>query len=272
MVAPDFELLRRASTEAWLMWLGHASFLASLGGERFLVDPVFSQHAGRLYRRYLPPPLTIDQLPELTAVMVTHNHYDHLDRAALRALPEAVPVVVPEGLGSWMRRCGRRQVVELRWWRQTIIGGLRITLVPACHWSRRGVFDTNRTLWGGCVVEGSGTSIYHSGDTSAANDFDSIADRFPSLDAAMLPIGGYQPGWFMERYHLTPEQAGEAFLAVGAERLVPMHWGSFQLTDEPLSEPAERIETWWWSHEPGDGRSLHLLAVGEHTVLGNTDV
>jgi L-ascorbate metabolism protein UlaG (beta-lactamase superfamily) len=272
LVAPDFELLHRESNEPWLMWLGHASFLATLGGERFLIDPVFSKHAGWLYRRYLPPPLTMDQLPEVTAVMVTHNHYDHLDRAAIRALPEAVPVVVPEGLGSWMRRCGRRHVVELRWWQNTTIGELQVTLVPACHWSRRGVFDTNRTLWGGYVVEGRGASIYHAGDTSAANDFEVIAERFPTLDAAMLPIGGYEPGWFMERYHLTPEQAGEAFLAVGAKRLVPMHWGSFQLTDESLSEPAERIESWWRAQGPGDGRSLHLLAVGDHTVLGNTDV
>jgi L-ascorbate metabolism protein UlaG (beta-lactamase superfamily) len=263
MVTPDCELIHRGSIEPWMMWLGHASFLGSLGGDRFLIDPVFSNHVGWLYRRYLPPALACDQLPEVAAVMITHNHYDHLDAEALRALAKDIPIVVPEGLGAWMRRRGHRRVVELRWWQQTSIARLRITLVPACHWSRRGVVDTNRTLWGGYVVEGKGASIYHAGDTAAANGFGEIARRFPSLDAALLPIGGYEPGWFMERYHLTPEQAGEAFLAVDAQRLVPMHWGTFQLTDEPLSEPAERISSWWQAQGPGDGRSLRLLAVGD---------
>jgi L-ascorbate metabolism protein UlaG (beta-lactamase superfamily) len=249
------------------MWLGHASFLGSLGGHRFLIDPVFSPHAGWLYRRYLPPPLTIAQLPTVNAVLVTHNHYDHLDADLVRLLPPNTPVIVPAGMGRWMQRRSRKRVIELEWWQNTEMNGLRVTLVPACHWSRRGVFDTNRALWGGFVVEGAGISIYHSGDTARFPGFTEIGRRFPDLDAALLPIGGYQPEWFMEHYHLNPEQAGRAFVDLGARRLVPMHWGTFQLTDEPLSEPIDRMRSWWRQNGPGDPYRVDILDVGESLKL-----
>lgn len=244
------------------MWLGHASFLGSLAGHRFLIDPVFSAHAGWLYRRHLAPALAIDQLPPIDAVMVTHNHYDHLDAAVYRSLSQRVAVIVPAGMGRWMRRRGRTKVIELQWWQRTEIGDLLITLVPACHWSRRGVFDTNRVLWGGFVVEGGGTAVYHSGDSAWFSGFAEIGRRFTGLDVAMLPIGGYEPAWFMEHYHLNPEQAGRAFVELGAGALLPMHWGTFQLTDEPLCEPVERMRTWWHDHGPDNPRRLHLLEVG----------
>jgi L-ascorbate metabolism protein UlaG (beta-lactamase superfamily) len=254
-----------------LAWLGHASFLGSLGGYQFLIDPVFSRHAGWLYRRHLPPPLTIGQLPEIEAVMVTHNHYDHLDAELIRALAPGVAVVIPEGMGRWMRKLGRQRVIELQWWQPTDIGKLRVTLVPACHWSRRGIFDTNRVLWGGYVVEGAGVSVYHSGDTASFEGFGEIGRRFPGLDAAMLPIGGYEPAWFMEHYHLNPDQAGRAFLELGAQRLLPMHWGTFQLTDEPLAEPIDRMRWWWRQNGPDDSRRLHDLDVGATLILSQAD-
>jgi len=271
IVEPDLDLIRGETTEPRLAWLGHASFLGSLGGHRFLIDPVFSHHAGWLYRRYLPPPLTIGQLPELEAVMVTHNHYDHLDAELIRALPREVAVVVPVGMGPWMRRRGRKGVIELEWWQPAEVGGLHITLVPACHWSRRSVFDTNRVLWGGYVIQGYGHSVYHSGDTAWFEGFGEIGRRFPEIDAAMLPIGGYEPAWFMEHYHLNPEQAGRAFLELGARHFVPMHWGTFQLTDEPLCEPIDRLRSWWRQNGPGDPHHLHDLDVGASFVLGATD-
>ena len=270
IVGPDFDLLQSRSSQPWLTWLGHASFLGSLGGHRFLIDPVLSAHAGWLYRRHLPPPLTIDQIPTVSAVLVTHNHYDHLDIGLIRALPAELPVVVPDGMGRWMEKNGRHHVIELQWWQEAEVGDLRVTLVPACHWSRRGVFDTNRVLWGGYVVKGGGNSVYHSGDTASFNGFGEIGRRFPKLDAAMLPIGGYEPAWFMEPYHLNPEQAGRAFLQTGARRLVPMHWGSFQLTDESLCEPADRMRSWWLSEDPGEDKSLDLLAVGETLLMAET--
>ncbi len=264
---PDLDLIHNGGDEPWLTWLGHASFLGALGRRRFLIDPVLSDHAGWLYRRHLPPPLTLDQLPEVDVVMVTHNHYDHLDAAVFRALPERVTVIVPAGMGRWMLRRRRGHVIELGWWRQAEVAGLRITLVPACHWSRRGVFDTNRALWGGYVVEGGGYTVYHSGDSSWFGGFDEIARRFPAIDVAALPIGGYRPAWFMEHYHLNPEQAGRAFLALGARRLLPMHWGTFQLTDEPLCEPIERLRRWWSEGERARPQALAVLEVGASLLL-----
>jgi L-ascorbate metabolism protein UlaG (beta-lactamase superfamily) len=262
IVDPDIDLIHGNTSEPWLTWLGHASFLGSLSGHRFLIDPLFSPHAGWLYRRLLPPPLAIDQLPEVEVVMVTHNHYDHLDAGVYRSFRDQVTVVVPKGMSRWMRRCGCTRVIELQWWQQADVEGLRITLVPACHWSRRGIFDTNLALWGGYVIEGDGHSVYHSGDTASFKGFGEIGRRFPELDAAMLPIGGYQPAWFMEHYHLNPEQAGSAFVDLGARRLIPMHWGTLQLTDESLCEPIDRMHSWWQTNGPDPPRRLDVLDVG----------
>jgi L-ascorbate metabolism protein UlaG (beta-lactamase superfamily) len=271
MVSPDPDLISVGSTEPWLTWLGHASFLGSLGGRRFLIDPVFSAHAGWLYKRFLPAPLSIDQLPRIDAVLATHNHYDHLDAGVYRRLRDTVTVVVPLGMARWMRHLGCTQVLELGWWDQTEVSGLRITLVPACHWSRRGVFDTNYALWGGYVVEGGGFSVYHSGDTAWFDGFDEIRKRFQKLDVAMLPIGGYEPTWFMEHYHLNPEQAGRAFVACGARKLIPMHWGTFQLTDEALCEPIDRMHSWWHDQGPGNPHRLEVLDVGASLEFGGPD-
>jgi L-ascorbate metabolism protein UlaG (beta-lactamase superfamily) len=272
IVQPDLDLIHGNSGNSWLTWLGHASFLGSLAGLRFLIDPVFSSHAGWFYRRHLPAPMAIAQLPEIDAVMVTHNHYDHLDEAVFRSLPAEIAVIVPEGMGRWMRRRGRQRVIELRWWRHTQVDGLRITMVPACHWSRRGIFDTNQVFWGGYVISGGGFSVYHSGDTAWFDGFSEIGRRFPALHAAMLPVGGYEPAWFMEHYHLNPRQAGEAFCDLGARCLIPMHWGTFQLTDEPLCEPVDRIRAWWQREGPTNPRRIEVLDVGESLILDDPHV
>ncbi|HEX4951821.1 MAG TPA: MBL fold metallo-hydrolase [Thermoanaerobaculia bacterium] len=252
----------------FLTWIGHSSFLGRLGGASFLVDPVFSQRIGTFYPRYGEPGLRIAELPPLAALLISHNHYDHLDRPSLRALPPEAPALVPLGLGRWFRRWAPRPVVELAWWQRVELGSLAVTFVPARHWSNRHGWDVNRSWWGGFVIEGGGRAVYHAGDTAAFGGFAQIAARFPGLDAALLPIGAYEPGWFMEAAHLTPEQAGEAFLHLGARRLVPMHWGTFQLTDEPISEPIERMRAWWQRHAPAEGRQLAELAVGQSLVLG----
>jgi L-ascorbate metabolism protein UlaG (beta-lactamase superfamily) len=268
VVKPDFNLIRSDTANPRLTWLGHASFLGFVNGCSFLVDPVFSNRAGWLYRRHLPPALALEELPHIDAVLITHNHYDHLDAEACRSVVEDVVFVVPKGLEDWVRRRGRRRIIELEWWETADIGGVTVTLVPACHWSRRGLFDTNRTLWGGYVVEGNGFSLYHAGDSAAFEGFAEIGRRFPRIDVAMLPIGGYEPAWFMEHHHLNPEQAGTAFVELGARRLVPMHWGTFQLTDEPLCEPLERLRSWWSKLDMRDPRGLRTLAVGETLVPG----
>jgi L-ascorbate metabolism protein UlaG (beta-lactamase superfamily) len=265
-VEPDLSAIHDPSARPRLTWLGHASVLASLGGASLLIDPVLGRRVARVIRRHGAPPLGADRLPRLSCVLISHNHYDHLDLATLRRLPREVPAVLPRGLGRWLGRRHRRPIVELDWWQSVAIEGLTITLVPARHWSRRGAFDLNRVLWGGFVIEGSGGALYHAGDSAWFEGFAEIGTRFPGLLAALLPIGAYEPAWFMGRNHLNPEQAGEAFLACGARTLVPIHWGSFQLTDEALCEPVERLRAWWEASRPA-GRRLAVLAVGETLPL-----
>lgn len=252
-----------------MTWIGHASFLCQLGGESVLVDPVFAERVGWIYRRYGRPGLEPAQLPPLTAALVSHNHYDHLDLASLRSLPVGVPVIVPTGLAGYLRRRLRQPVVELSWWQATRCGALDIYLVPARHWSRRRILDTNRSWWGGFVIAAGETRIYHAGDTAWFEGFRSIGRRCGPLLAALLPIGGYRPGWFMEHHHLNPEQAVRAFQRLGAEWLVPMHWGALQLTDEPLCEPVERLRRSWQAvtSDGGGSRRLAIPAVGETIVL-----
>lgn len=266
-VEADLELIREDSGRPRLTWIGHSGFLGTLGGASFLIDPILARRVGGVYRRFCPPGLDSDRLPELEVVLISHNHFDHLDAAAIRAVRSSVPVVVPEGLGSWMKRRGR-EVVELRWWESIRIDRLEITMVPARHWSRRRVNDTNRSWWGGYVVRAGDRAVYHAGDTAWFGGFPEIGRRLGPLSAALLPIGGYDPAWFMEHHHLNPEQAGRAWRELGADLMVPMHWGSFQLTDEPLSEPRERLLAWWSREVGGDRRRLADLAVGETVLLG----
>ena len=267
-VEPDGGRIRRPGGRTRLTWGGHATFLASLGGRSVLFDPVFTRRIAWLVPRHGQPGLAASLLPRLSAVLVSHNHYDHLDRRSLATVPAEVPALAPRGLGRWFRRWNPRPVTELDWWQSAEVDGLKVTLVPSRHWSRRWVGDVNRTHWGGFVVERGGLAIYHAGDSAMFDGFAEIGRRFPGLAAALLPIGAYEPVWFMGQQHMTPEQAGEAFLALGATRLVPMHWGAFQLTDEPISEPMGRLRDWWRQHGPPDGRQLLEMAVGQTVDLG----
>ena len=265
-VPKDLTAIHGADGAPRVTWIGHASFLATLGSASFVVDPVFSKTIAHVVPRHGQPGLAASELPALRALLVTHNHYDHLDEPSVRALPRSVPVFTAAGLGAWFRRRGFQNVAEMSWWDGAVAGPLAITFVPARHWSRRGLADTNRSAWGGFVVEGGGTTLYHAGDTGWFDGFREIQERFPSIDVALLPIGAYAPAWFMEPHHMNPEQAIDALSVLGARAMVPMHWGAFQLTDEPLSEPIERLRR-AWAERPPSAR-LQVLAVGETSRIG----
>jgi N-acyl-phosphatidylethanolamine-hydrolysing phospholipase D len=253
---------RIADPRPSLTWIGHASFVLRLGGKLIATDPIWSEKIA-VIRRLAPPGVPLEKLPPLDVVAITHNHYDHLDVPTLKRIGAWPLYVVPLGLGEMMGKLGFR-FVELDWWQSHTEGALTITLVPARHWSMRAPWNRNDTLWGGYVFASSQRDgvAYHSGDTALFDGFAEIGQRLGPIDWAMLPIGAYEPRWFMESQHMNPEDAAEAFGRLGARTLVAMHWGTFKLTDEPLGEPPERIQRVF--AERGLDRSrLWVLDVGE---------
>lgn len=258
-----------ATGDDWLAWLGHASFLLRLGGRTVAVDPVLSQRILGAGRRLTPPGL--HRLPPLDLLLVSHNHYDHLDAPTVRGLPRDTPVVVPGRLGRWFRRRGFSDVSELDWWESIDLAGtLQVSFVPAHHWSRRGLFDHCASLWGGWVLTvPGGPRVYHAGDSGYGPFFAEIGARYPGIDAAMLPVGAYDPRWFMCPVHVDPEEAVRAAHDLGTRVMVPMHWGTFQLSQEPVLEPIERTRAAWAAagRDPAD---LWEPAVGQSRALGQT--
>jgi N-acyl-phosphatidylethanolamine-hydrolysing phospholipase D len=228
-----------------LTWIGHATFLARLDGVRFLTDPVFSYRVSPLPfagpQRLVAPGVPFLELPKVDFALISHDHYDHADLAAVRALAaRGVRFVAPLGVGELVRGAGG-DVVELDWWRSVEMGGLRVHCVPAQHFSGRGLFDRNRRLWAGFVVEGRTRRVYHAGDTGYFRGFAEIGERLGPLDLALVPIGAYLPRAMMQRVHMDPEEAVRAALDLRARRVIGMHFGTFDLADEPLDEPPRRF-------------------------------
>jgi L-ascorbate metabolism protein UlaG (beta-lactamase superfamily) len=250
-VAPDVARIATPPARgggARITWIGHASALVQLEGESFLLDPILGDVWPGVIHRNVAPGVALAELPPIDAVLVTHDHYDHLDVPTLRALSRrnggaTRPLHVVAGLGT--RRLLRRSglsVTEMGWWSEARLGDVTVTFVPAQHFARRGLGDQNRRLWGGFVLSGRSATVYHAGDTASFEGFRQIAARFPRIDAALVPIGAYDPPWIMEEVHLSPERALAAFHDLGARILVPIHWGTFKLADEPLDEPPRRLE------------------------------
>ena len=238
--------LRAPENNPSVTWIGHATMLVRLAGQAMLFDPVFSERVSPVGfagpRRVVPLPIALADLPHIHLVMVSHNHYDHLDADTVQRLaaqPGGSPrFLVPLGLKAWFATLGITRVDEYAWWQTTRAGPLAIHFVPVQHWSRRGLTDTNQTLWGGWVVEGEGLRLIHTGDTGYSADFRDIGARLGPFDMAFIPIGAYAPRWFMKAMHLDVPEAVQVRADLQAERAIGMHWGTFEgLTDEPLDEP-----------------------------------
>jgi L-ascorbate metabolism protein UlaG (beta-lactamase superfamily) len=248
-VVPDLEFIRNNRVDFAATWIGHATVLVQLGGLNFLTDPHFSERASPVQfmgpRRWQRPGLALAELPRIDVVLLSHNHYDHLDAGSVDALAaqEGGPplFLVPLGLDRWMEGAGITRVRAMDWWDRLQIEGAAVTFVPAQHWSRRTLADTNTTLWGGFVVQAANRSLYFAGDTGYGPDFKEIGARFGGFDLSLLPRGAYEPRWFMRDAHVNPEEAVRIHNDIGSRKSLAIHWGTFPLTDEPLDQPLAEL-------------------------------
>lgn len=279
VVASAFDSPFAEPGECTVTWVGHSSFLLQLGRVNVLTDPVWSVRAAPVRglgpRRLVPAAVPFESLPPIDLVLISHNHYDHLDDQTVRGIAARAPGawwVSPLGVGDFLRRRGIMRVAELDWWEETeplLDSGrrARIACTPAAHFSARGLRDRDRTLWCSFVIAAEGRTVFFCGDSGHHPAFPAIGERYGPFDLVLLPIGAYDPRWFMRPVHMDPEEAVRAYLelTVGAERLPPMvgmHWGTFVLTDEPVDEPPRRTRA-AWSAAALDEHALWILQHGE---------
>ena len=231
--------------EVAVTFIGHSTFLVRTATTVFITDPVFTTHAGPFGitgpKRVRRPGLLPGQLPTVAFVLLSHNHYDHLQPTSL-ALFEGTPIVTTLGVGRHLEGAGEKDATELDWWQTATVGEAQITCVPAQHFSARTPWDRNRSLWCGFVVRSGGMTIYFAGDSGYSPQFAQIGARCPGIDVALIPIGAYEPRWFMSPAHMNPDEAVQAHLDVGAGVSIGMHFGTFQLTDEGIDEPLRALE------------------------------
>ena len=256
-------------------WIGHSTFLIRAGGMSVLTDPIWSERASPVQfagpRRHVPPGLPFDELPPIDAVFMSHDHYDHLDDTTARRLIARFPRtkwITPLGVGPFFRTHGANDVTELDWWQDASFGGISAVCTPAQHFSGRYPWNRNATLWSGWVI-GLGTHrVFFAGDTALHPEFPDIASRSGPFDMAILPIGAYEPRWFMKAVHMSPEDAVAAYSGIAGVPgndecvFIPSHWGTFRLTDEPLDEPPKRLHK-AWSEAALPRECLHVLSPGE---------
>jgi N-acyl-phosphatidylethanolamine-hydrolysing phospholipase D len=229
------------SNETQITWIGHSTFLIQTEGINILTDPIFSDYCGPnsllRIKRVAPPGIPFEQVPSIHAVLISHNHYDHLDAPTVARLRKGVTYFVPLGIARWFEKKKIQNVIELDWWQTSSLRGLKFHCVPIQHFSGRSPFDRNETLWSGWVIESKLGKIFFAGDTGYSTVFKEIGDRFGPLQVSIIPIGAYRPRWFMSPVHLDPPEAIQILRDTGSNVAIAGHWGTFKLSDEPLGEP-----------------------------------
>ncbi|MFN2564841.1 MAG: MBL fold metallo-hydrolase [Gemmatimonadaceae bacterium] len=280
---PAFVTPRAALGQITATWVGHSTVLLQVGGLNVLTDPMWSKRASPIWfagpRRFTPPGVDFDALPPIDVVLQSHNHYDHLDSRTVRRIARRFPDAkwfAPLGLSPVLRRWGVREIVERDWWETADhpangrgSAAATVGCTPAQHFSARGFRDRNRTLWCGWTIESEGRRVYFAGDSGLHPEFATIAERYGPFDLVLLPVGAYEPRWFMGRVHMNPEDALKAYrdlrgpyADVPAPTLLAIHWGTFRLTDEPAEEPPERVKRLWREARLSDD-TLWVMKHGE---------
>jgi len=279
-VESDVARPRAATGEVRITWVGHSSFLLQLGGLNLLTDPVWSRRASPVQwmgpARFVPPGVPWDALPPVDAVLLSHDHYDHLDDPTVRRLHArfggALHWMTPLAYREWLGARGITRVTELDWWAEAEVAqGVRAACLPVQHWTRRTLRGFNERLWGSWLLTTlGGRKVYFAGDSGYFRGFRDVGERFGPFDAVLLPIGAYEPRWFMRPAHMNPEEAVRAYQDLGGTGLfVGMHWGTFRLTDEDPLEPPVRTRAAWeaaglpeeqlWIPRHGETRVLNPL-------------
>ena len=231
-----------------VMWIGQSTILLNHNGLTVLTDPQFSNRASPLFfggpKRVTPTPFNIVDLPNIDVVLISHNHYDHLDRSSIRELIKHQPSIkymVPLGLAQKLRKWGAVDVTELDWWQAVDFQEVKIQPTPVKHWSSRSLFDRNKSLWAGWMMKWDDFSFYFAGDSGYSSDFKETAQKLGGPTLAAIPIGAYEPRDFMKAAHMNPEEAVKAFEDLEAKYGVAIHWGTFKLTTERMDEPPKRL-------------------------------
>jgi L-ascorbate metabolism protein UlaG (beta-lactamase superfamily) len=252
-----------------ILWLGHASFFIRLNGKCLLLDPVFGKSA--FLKRFVDVPSPIEKLKRLDALLVSHDHRDHADKASIKQITSKFPNanllagLQMEGLlNAW--KSPTNEVQTAGWYQQfEVFDDVQITFVPVRHWSRRTLTDTNKRLWGGFVIQSGTTTIYFSGDTGYGGHFKELAELFPKIDYFIVGIGAYSPQFVMKEIHQTPHEALQGFADSGAKYLIPMHYGTFDLTNEPPSEPLRLLNQ--QAKKLGLSEKIKALKINESIIF-----
>jgi len=247
-ISDDWQNINLEDENNYLIWIGHSTFLIKKDGLTILTDPVFSERASPFKRlgpkRLIPPSLSIKDLPPIDVITVSHNHYDHLDIRSLKKIsknnPEAF-FLIPKGDIDIFKKRNINNVFEFEWWQNIDLKDHIFTFTPVKHWSARGLFDRNESLWGGWFINSKDYAIYHAGDTGYSKDFKETRKRLGAPKYALIPIGAYDPEWFMSASHVNPEDSVRIMKDLQAQYGIGMHWGTFTLTAEDTLEPRIRL-------------------------------
>jgi L-ascorbate metabolism protein UlaG (beta-lactamase superfamily) len=241
--------------KAVLTFINHSTFLIQLQGMNILTDPIFAERVSPYKfigpKRVRPPGVALERLPKIDLVLISHNHYDHLDIESLKIIDGKYhPLfLVPLGDEKLLKEEGIQNVLAMDWWQEYKLRDTTIVFTPAQHWSARGLFDKSESLWGGYFISHPLIKLFHAGDTGHASHFKKIAEKLGNPDVAMIPIGAYEPRWFMKGHHLNPEEAIFAHKDLGSKFSIGMHFGTFPLTDEGREQPVQELEIALSKHE-----------------------
>ena len=274
IVPNDGSFLRENSDKFTVTWIGHSTILLQIGGLNILTDPMWSDRASPVQwagpKRYMPPALEIEDLPPIDVVLISHDHFDHLDKSTVKQLGNRPRYFVPLGIGNILDKWGIDNYTELDWWQSAEYNGAEFSCVPSQHFSARAPFSHNRTLWCGWAVKSEQANICFIGDSGWFPGFEEIGEKYGPFDLAALPIGAFLPAWFMSPVHINPAQALDACFALKAEMMIAHHWGAFKLADDPpnLAPKLFRMEI---ARRKLDSKKFWLPQHGETKIIELTE-